>query len=121
MSNSGMPDCIFCKIIDGKIPSKKLAESDDAIAIQDITPQASLHALIIPKKHVASLNDLCAEERREILPELYDLADQLVRDNGVRESGYRTVINTGPHAGQTVFHIHMHVLGSDQLKGGFGA
>ena len=116
-----MADCIFCKILDGKIPSKRLAESDMAIAIADITPQAPLHALILPKKHVASLNDLTAADRREILPALYELADQLARDKGLLESGYRTVINNGESAGQTVFHLHMHVLGGAGMKHGFGA
>ncbi|MBI3558095.1 MAG: histidine triad nucleotide-binding protein [Deltaproteobacteria bacterium] len=114
-------DCIFCKILDGKIPSTRLAESDLAVAIADITPQAPVHALIIPRKHVASLNDLTAADRREILPALYDLADQLARDKGVRETGYRTLINNGESAGQTVFHLHMHVLAGAKMKHGFGA
>jgi histidine triad (HIT) family protein len=116
-----MPDCIFCKIIDGKIPSKKLAESEAAIAIADIQPQAPLHALVIPRKHVADLNALDANARRELLPELYALADRLVSDKGFREDGYRTVINTGENAGQTVFHLHLHVLAGARLRGGFGS
>jgi histidine triad (HIT) family protein len=116
-----MTDCLFCKIIDGKIPAKKLAESDNAIAIADINPQAPVHALIIPKKHVASLNELTAMDRTELLPALYELADALAKDRGLRESGYRTVINNGESAGQTVFHLHMHVLGGAPMRAGFGA
>ena len=116
-----MPDCLFCKIVAGGIPAKKLAESESAIAIADIQPQAPLHALIIPKKHVASLNELNDEERRNMLPGLCALADQLAREKNIRESGYRTVINNQSVAGQTVFHLHLHVLGGAQLKGGFGA
>ncbi len=116
-----MSDCIFCKIIAGTIPGKRLAESETAIAIADISPQAPLHALIIPKKHVASLNDLTADDRREILPALFDLADVLAKDKGLRTSGYRTLINNGESAGQTVFHLHMHVLGGAPMKHGFGA
>jgi histidine triad (HIT) family protein len=111
-------DCIFCKIIAGSIPSKKLAETDAAIAIADINPQAPLHALVMPRKHIATLNDLDAKGRRELLPALYDLADQLAREH---KGGYRTVINCGPQGGQTVFHLHMHVLGGAQMKGHFGS
>lgn len=116
-----MADCIFCKIIGGQIPAKKLAENDGAIAIADITPQAPLHALIIPKRHVSGLGAMSAADRREIMPGLYDLADQLVREKGLADNGYRTVINQGTHGGQTVFHLHMHVLGGAALGHGFGA
>jgi len=116
-----MADCIFCKIISGSIPAKKLAESEHAIAIADIQPQAPTHALIIPKRHVATLNDMTATDRRDVLPALYDLAEQLAEEKGFRENGYRTVINNQAEAGQTVFHLHMHVLAGTKLKGGFGA
>lgn len=116
-----MPDCIFCKIIDGKIPSAKLGESETAIAIKDITPQAPFHALVIPRKHVASLNDMSAQDRKELIPALYDLAARMAEEHAFREAGYRTVINNQEGAGQTVFHLHMHVLANARLKGGFGA
>jgi histidine triad (HIT) family protein len=115
-----MADCIFCKIIAGTIPAKKLAESDAAIAIADIHPQAPLHAVLISKAHVASLNELTSTQRKEILPELYALADRLASEKGLRERGYRTVINNQTDGGQTVFHLHMHVLGGASLKHGFG-
>lgn len=116
-----MPDCVFCKILDGKIPSKILAESPQVVAIADITPQAPFHALVIPRQHIASLNDLSDTDRSAILPQLYSLADKLAGEKGFRESGYRTVINNQKGAGQTVFHLHMHLLGQADLKHGFGA
>lgn len=116
-----LADCIFCKIIDGKIPSKKLGETEHAIAIADISPQADFHALILPKRHVASLNDLNDEDRKTIVPKLYELADDLARSLHFREAGYRTVINNQADSGQTVFHLHMHVLGRSKLRGSFGA
>ena len=115
------PDCIFCKILDGKIPSKKLGESANIIAIADITPQAPFHAVLLPRKHVVSLNALTADDRKQILPELYELADALAKSYALMDGGYRTVINNQAVAGQTVFHLHMHVLGGAGLKGGFGA
>lgn len=114
-------DCIFCKIIDGKIPAKKLAENEGAIAIADIQPQAPLHALVIPKRHVVGLSAMTADDRRELMPALYDLADQLVREKGAHDKGFRTVINDGHDGGQTVFHLHMHVLGGASLRHGFGS
>ena len=116
-----MKDCIFCKIVAGSIPSKKLGESEHLIAISDIQGQAPFHALIIPKVHKSSLNDLDSADRAKFLPEMYSLADELASKSGFREQGYRTVINNQSMAGQTVFHLHMHVLSGAQLKGSFGA
>lgn len=116
-----MADCIFCKIVQGQIPAKKLAESADAIAIADINPQAPVHALVIPKHHVESLNDMTSDDRRTILPALYELADQLAREKGFHGRGYRTVVNNQADGGQTVFHLHMHVLGGAAMKHGFGS
>ena len=114
-------DCIFCKILNGTIPAKKLAESDDAIAIADISPQATEHLLVFPKKHITSLNDLSAADRQHILPALFKLADEIAVERGFKTRGYRTVINNQTAAGQTVFHLHMHVLSAEKLKGSFGA
>lgn len=114
-------ECIFCKIIAGQIPAARLAETEDAIAIADISPQAPVHALVIPKTHVASLNDLTPKDREYILPKLYAVADALAQSKGFRQNGYRTVINNQAQAGQTVFHLHMHVLAGTNLKSGFGA
>src|SRR4051812_48943075 len=114
-----MSDCLFCKIISGSIPAKKLAEDANAIAIADIQPQAPLHALILPRQHVASLNDMTEADRAKLLPQLYALADKLVDEKGLRARGYRTVINNQSDAGQTVYHLHMHVLAGAAL-GHFG-
>ncbi len=111
-----MQDCIFCKIHAGEAPSRKLGENETMFAIQDIKPHAPFHALIIPKKHVASLNDLSAEDRKKILPSMYDLAEELAVKNGIKERGYRCVINNQSEGGQVVFHLHMHMLGGASLK-----
>ena len=114
-------DCIFCKMIAGKISAQLIAESEPAIAINDISPQAPIHALVIPKKHIESLNNLSDDDRRSLLPAMYALADQVAQLKNVRDQGYRTVINNQTSAGQTVFHLHMHVLAGPKLKSGFGA
>ena len=114
-------ECIFCKIIEGKTAAEKLGENEDAIAISDLSPQAPLHALIISKKHYESLNSLNQSERQMLLPVLYDLADSIASEKGLRDRGYRTVINNQREAGQSVFHLHMHVLAGAQLRGTFGS
>jgi histidine triad (HIT) family protein len=103
-----MDDCLFCKIAAGKIPVQKLAESDRALAFPDLRPQAPVHALVIPKAHAASLTET---KDLAIVSHLHELAIQVAREKGLLESGFRTVINTGPDAGQTVFHLHLHLLG----------
>ncbi len=107
-------DCIFCKIVAGEIPAGRVYEDDRAVAFKDINPQAPTHALVIPREHVASLND--ADESHEaLLGHLLLVAARVARQEGHAEGGYRTVINTGPDAGQTVFHVHVHVLGGRRL------
>ena len=111
-----MDNCIFCKIIRGEIPSQPVAEGDDWIAIRDIAPAAPVHVLVIPRKHVdsvAALEDGDAGLAGALLLAARDVA----RKEGVAESGYRTVINTGGHGGQTVAHLHVHVIGGRQLSG----
>jgi histidine triad (HIT) family protein len=115
-----MKDCLFCKIISGSIPAQKIAESESAIAIADIQPQAPFHALVLPRRHVASLNDMTEQDRKELLPQMYALADSLALEKGYDKSGYRTVINNQADAGQTVFHLHLHVLAGTKL-GHFGS
>ena len=108
-------DCIFCKIVAGEIPATKVYEDGRAVAFRDINPQAPTHALVIPRAHVASLNE--AEESDEAtLGHLLRVAARVARDEGHADEGYRTVINTGPRSGQTVFHIHVHVLGGRDLN-----
>ena len=111
------PNCIFCKIVAGQIPSKKAYEDSELIAFHDIHPWAPVHILIVPKEHVATLSDV-NESHEKWLGKMLPLAPQLMRELGV-SNGYRTVINTGPDGGQEVYHLHMHVYGGPRpwLKG----
>ena len=107
-------DCIFCKIVAGSIPAAKIYEDDRAVVFRDINPQAPTHALVIPRAHVASLDE-ATEGDEALLGHLLLVAARVARDEGLAESGYRTVVNTGPGAGQTVFHVHVHLLGGRSL------
>ena len=104
-----MNDCIFCKIIAGEIPSRKVHEDDDVFVFHDIHPFARVHFLIIPKAHIASLAD-CGPEHEKILGKMLVLAPHLAQAQGL-EDGFKTLINTGRGGGQEVFHIHVHVFG----------
>jgi len=104
-----MSDCLFCKIVDGKIPAKLVTQDDRAVAFRDLNPQAPTHVLIVPKKHIPSLNEL-TEADAALVGHLHVVAKQIAADEGLRD-GWRVVFNTGAHAGQTVFHIHLHLLG----------
>lgn len=106
--------CIFCEIISGSIPAKLIFEDERAIAFRDISPQAPTHALVIPRAHIASLAE-AGEEDESLLGHLLRVAARVAREEGHAEGGYRTVINTGPGAGQSVFHIHVHVLAGRAL------
>ena len=107
-------DCVFCKIIAGTIPSKKVYEDDRVFAFEDINPGAPTHVLIIPKRHLEGLNKAKPEDA-ELLGYMQLIAAQIGRDRGI-EDGYRTVLNVGPRSGQSVFHIHLHILGGRDLK-----
>ena len=107
-------DCIFCKIVAGEIPAAKIYEDERAVAFRDINPQAPTHALVIPRVHVASLNE-AGEADETLLGHLLLVAARVAREEGHADGGYRTVINTGADAGQTVFHIHVHLLGGRRL------
>ncbi|HEX8189288.1 MAG TPA: histidine triad nucleotide-binding protein [Pyrinomonadaceae bacterium] len=107
-------DCIFCKIVAGGIPAAKIFEDERAVVFRDINPQAPTHALVIPRAHVASLND-AGEADEALLGHLLLVAARVAREEGLAESGYRTVINTGAGAGQSVFHIHVHLIGGRRL------
>ena len=106
--------CIFCKIVAGEIPAAKVFEDEHAFVFRDINPQAPTHALVIPRAHVASLNE-AGEAEASLLGHLLLVAARVAREEGLAESGYRTVVNTGAEAGQTVFHIHVHLLGGRRL------
>ena len=108
-----MSDCIFCKIIEGEIPSKKIYEDDDVIAFHDIRPIARVHFMLIPKAHVDSLAH-CGSTHQEMLGKIMLLAPKLAQEQGLTE-GFRTMINTGHGGGQEVFHLHVHVFGGDRL------
>jgi histidine triad (HIT) family protein len=104
-----MSDCIFCKIVAGQIPSRKVYEDDELLAFHDINPAAPVHFMIIPKVHVDSLSE-CTDAHRDILGKILLLAPKLAMEQGL-STGFRTSINTGKGGGQEVFHLHVHVLG----------
>ena len=108
-------DCLFCKIIAKEIPSKTVYEDDEAVAFEDINPQAPTHILVLPRKHIAGLNDLAAADAA-LVGHLHLVAAKLARERGIADSGYRTVLNTGRGAGQSVFHLHLHLLGGRGMR-----
>ena len=105
-----MTDCIFCKIAAGHIPANVIYQNEHVLAFRDLNPQAPTHILVIPKKHIATTNDI-AEVDATLIGHMYLAAKQVAKDEGIADSGYRTVMNCNRGAGQTVFHIHLHVLG----------
>jgi histidine triad (HIT) family protein len=108
-------DCLFCRIIDKKIPSKKVYEDGLVYAFEDINPQAPVHVLVVPKKHIPTVNDIKQEDSQYIMAML-SAAKKIAKDRGVSEKGYRAVFNVNADAGQTVFHLHLHVLGGRILS-----
>jgi histidine triad (HIT) family protein len=109
-----MNDCIFCKIVKGEIPSKVLYEDENILAFNDINPQSPIHALIIPKKHYSTLNDLDANSA-DLMKNIFQAAKTIAHQLGIAEKGYRCVINTNREGGQEVYHLHLHLLGGRQL------
>ena len=109
-----MTDCLFCRIVAGEIPSKKVFEDEHTFAFEDIDPKAPTHVLVVPKKHIRGLKEASAEEA-EIIGHCHLAAAQVARQRGI-ENGYRTVLNVGPGAGQSVFHLHVHLLGGRPLS-----
>ncbi len=109
-----MADCLFCKIIRGEIPSRKVYEDDLVIAIEDIAPVSPVHLLIIPRKHLAGSLDLTVEDSA-LVGHVFQVAARLAREKGVAEQGFRIVNNTNAGAGQSVFHIHFHLLAGRHL------
>jgi len=105
-----MADCLFCKIIERTIPSTVVYEDDRVMAFTDIEPQAPTHVLIVPKRHIPTLNDIGAEDD-QIIGEMVRRAAAIAKERGFSESGYRTLFNTNRGAGQSVFHVHLHLLG----------
>lgn len=108
-------DCIFCKIVKGDIPSNKIYEDDKVLAFHDISPEAPIHFLVIPKEHIKSANDI-NEKNSHIISHIFLVINKIVRELNIAEAGYRIVNNCGKDGGQTVDHIHFHVLGQRDLK-----
>jgi histidine triad (HIT) family protein len=109
-----MADCLFCKIIDGKEPSRKVYEDERVYVLEDIRPVAPTHVLIIPKKHIVDLKH-AAPEDADIIGYSHLIAAKIARERGI-EDGYRTVYNVGPRSGQSVFHLHLHLIGGRSLR-----
>lgn len=106
-------DCLFCRIVRGEIPTKKVYEDEETFVFEDINPQAPTHVLIIPKKHIVDVKEAKPEDA-EIIGKLHLVAAKIARKRNI-ENGYRTVFNVGPGAGQSVFHLHLHLLGGRPL------
>lgn len=109
-----MENCLFCKIAAGEIPSKTVYQDQDVVAFEDINPQAPHHVLIIPRRHITSISDLTLEDG-PLLAKIFITAAKLAHEMGIDESGYRFLTNVGPNAGQSVFHLHFHLLGGRKL------
>jgi histidine triad (HIT) family protein len=109
-----MADCLFCKIIKRETPASIVYEDERLLAFNDINPQASTHVLVVPKRHIASLNELSADDD-QIVGEVVRRAAAIAKDRGISDGGFRAVFNTNRDAGQTVFHIHLHLIGGRSL------
>lgn len=109
-----MDDCLFCKIVAGDIPADTVYENDQVFAFRDIDPKAPTHILIIPKEHIATTNDL-AEAHKTLVGEMFLAAKEIAGQEGIADSGYRTVFNCNGDGGQAVYHIHLHLLGGRQM------
>ena len=109
-----MENCLFCKIIQGEIPSTKVYEDDEILAFKDINPAAPIHILVIPKKHITSLAHL-EKEDEVIVGKIYTVINKIAEEQGVKEKGYRVIVNCGKDGGQEVMHLHFHLLAGTQL------
>ncbi|MEP6894687.1 MAG: histidine triad nucleotide-binding protein [Chloroflexota bacterium] len=107
--------CLFCKIVSGEIPGTIVFRDEQATAFRDINPAAPTHILIVPNKHIDSVSALTSGDE-QLIGHLFSVAGQLAKSEGVDQGGYRLIANTGPDAGQTVFHIHVHLLGGQMMK-----
>jgi histidine triad (HIT) family protein len=110
-----MAECLFCKIVSREIPASIVYEDDRVLAFNDVNPQAPTHVLVVPKRHIATLNDLSATDD-QIVGEVVRRAAAIAEERGISASGFRTVFNTNRHGGQTVFHIHLHLLGGRAMS-----
>ena len=105
-----MADCLFCKVVAGQVPATVVFQNDQVVAFKDITPRAPTHVLIVPRRHIATLNELAPDDDR-LVGEMVRAAAAIAKEQGLAERGYRTVFNCNADAGQTVFHVHLHLLG----------
>lgn len=110
-----MSDCLFCKIAAGEIPADIVFEDEQVVAFKDIYPKADVHLLLIPRQHIASLNEL-EPAHDALIAHMMNLLPKLAKDQGL-DDGYRTIVNTGPGGGQEIFHLHLHLLGGGRLPG----
>ncbi len=113
-SEESNTDCIFCKISSGEIPSQILYQDEDVVVFPDVRPLTPVHLLVIPRKHITSLAEMAGDET-PIIGKMVKVANQVAREQGISESGYRLTINSGADAGQVVFHLHMHLMGGRHL------
>lgn len=111
-----MSDCLFCKIVNKEIPATIVYEDDYVVAFNDINPQAPTHILVIPKKHIPSFDHLTESDNSGIIPPVFNALNKIAKDLGISEDGYRVVNNCGENGGQTVGHIHFHLMGGRKLK-----
>ncbi len=110
-----MMDCIFCKIIAGESPSQMLYQDERVSAFRDVHPVAPTHVLVVPNKHLASVNDLAPEDE-PLIGHLFTVSSQIALQEGIHQSGYRLIINNGAHAGQVIFHLHLHLIGGQRMR-----
>lgn len=109
-----MEDCVFCKIIKGEIPSTKVYEDEEILAFKDINPVTPVHILVIPKKHIESLNEVELEHQM-LIGKIFTVIKKIAKDQGVAENGYRVIANCGEDGGQEVKHLHFHILGGKKM------
>jgi histidine triad (HIT) family protein len=112
-------DCIFCKIVAGTAPADELYRDDLVTAFRDIYPVAPTHVLVVPNEHFSSLNDV-GDEAELTLGRMMTVARKLAEEAGIDEAGYRLILNTGPHGGQVVYHLHLHLIGGQRMRHGIG-
>ena len=111
-----MTDCIFCRIVAGEIPASVVARTAEAVAFHDLSPQAPVHVLVVPTRHVARVSDAAGADGAAMLGAVMSLAAEVARQMGLAEPGFRLVVNTGADGGQSVDHLHVHVLGGRQMR-----
>ena len=110
-----MDECIFCKIVRGEMPGTIVHQDNDVTVFRDIHPVAPIHLLLVPNKHIASVNEVLPEDE-PMMGRLFTLARELAKKEGINEDGYRLIVNTGAHGGQVVYHLHMHLMGGQRMR-----